>query len=193
MKLEAQVVTAQPVYTIGHSTRTIGEFLALLQAGNVELIIDVRSVPRSKTNPQFNRDTMPQALAPWKIVCAPMPELGGLRGKSCHVLPGVNGYWNNASFHNYADYALSGEFDRGLSQLLDLSRDRRSAVMCAEAVWWRCHRRIVADYLLHRGRSVFHLMGRAAVIPAVMNKAAIEMGGALVYPAQRSIGIETDG
>jgi len=171
------------VHTIGHSTRTISAFVELLRAGNVELVADIRSVPRSRTNPQFNLDTLPETLASWQIGHTIIPELGGLRKKSKIVSPDVNGFWNNRSFHNYADYALSGEFQLGLSRLLEMSRDRRCAIMCSESVWWRCHRWIVADYLLHRGRIVFHLMGSARVEPAKLNAAATESGDALVYPA----------
>jgi Protein of unknown function, DUF488 len=174
-----------PVYTIGHSTRTVLEFIGLLRIGNVELVVDIRSVPRSRTNPQFNLDVLPEALASWQIGYTHITELGGLRGKSKTVSPEVNGFWNNQSFHNYADYALSGEFRLGLSRLLQLSQHRRCSIMCSEAVWWRCHRRIVADYLLYRGTTVFHLMGRTRVELAKLNEAAIESGDVLVYPVSR--------
>ena len=105
-----------------------------------------------------------------------------MRGKSKTVSVEVNGFWNNQSFHNYADYALSGEFHIGLSRLLELGQDRRCSIMCSEAVWWRCHRRIVADYLLCRGRTVFHLMGRLRADPAKLNEAAIESGDVIIYP-----------
>lgn len=95
----------------------------------------------------------------------------------------LNGYWENQSFHNYADYALSDEFEHGLDELLTVSAERRTAIMCAEAVWWRCHRRIVADYLLLRGRSVIHLMGQGRPEPAKMTPSAQERDGKLVYPA----------
>lgn len=171
------------IFTIGHSTRTIPEFVELLRVGDVELVVDIRSMPRSRTNPQFNLDALPETLASWQIGHTVIPELGGLRKKSKTISPDVNGFWNNKSFHNYADYALSSEFHLGLSRLLEVSRDRRCAIMCSEAVWWRCHRWIVADYLLHRGRIVFHLMGRARIEPAKLNAAAMESGDALVYPA----------
>ena len=176
-----------PVYTVGHSTRTVAEFVALLQAGNVQLVVDIRSFPRSRTNPQFNLDALPDALAPWQLDSASLPQLGGRRGKSHSVPPDVNGFWINASFHNYADYALSAEFNQGFKSLESLSQERSCAIMCSEALWWRCHRRIVADYLLYRGYPVFHLMGKADVKPAAINGAAIARGGALVYPAQKSV------
>lgn len=179
---QRRLARPEPVYTIGHSTRTVDEFVELLRIGNVELVVDIRSVPRSRTNPQFNLDVLPETLASWQIGHTQIKELGGLRGKSKTVSVEVNGFWNNQSFHNYADYALSDEFRLGLSRLLELSQDRRCSIMCSEAVWWRCHRRIVADYLLCRGRTVFHLISRLRVDPAKLNEAAIESGDAIVYP-----------
>jgi uncharacterized protein (DUF488 family) len=172
-----------PIHTIGHSTRTIPELVDLLRVGNVELVVDIRSVPRSRTNPQFNLETFPGALAPWQIGYRHIRELGGLRGRSKSVPPEVNGFWTNPSFHNFADYALSDAFHAGLSNLLELSETKRCAIMCSEAVWWRCHRRIVADYLLIAGRAVFHLMGTARVEPAALTQAAKPQDDALVYSA----------
>lgn len=172
-----------PVYTIGHSTRSIVEFVELLKAGRVELVIDIRSTPLSRTNPQFNLDALPEALSAWQIGHVRIAELGGRRKKSKAVSPEINGFWTNQNFHNYADYALSDEFRVGFSRLTELSRERRCAVMCSEAVWWRCHRRFVADYLLHDGRDVFHLMGAARVDAAKMNPAARADGASLMYPA----------
>jgi uncharacterized protein (DUF488 family) len=172
-----------PIHTIGHSTRTIEEFVDLLRIGNVELVVDIRSAPRSRTNPQFNLDTLPEALVPWQIGYRHIRELGGLRGRSKSIPPEVNGFWTNPSFHNFADYALSDAFRAGLSNLLELSETKRCAIMCSEAVWWRCHRRIVADYLLIAGRTVFHLMGAGRVEPAALTQGAQPRGGALVYPA----------
>ena len=111
-----------------------------------------------------------------------MANLGGLRGRSHEVPPEVNAFWDNQSFHNYADYALSDDFAAGLEELLELGAGRRCAIMCAEAVWWRCHRRIIADYLLARGRGVFHLMGSNRVDPARLTPAATLADGAITYP-----------
>ncbi len=172
-----------PIYTIGHSTRSIADFVELLKVGRVELVVDIRSIARSRTNPQYNLDTLPTSLAAYQIGHAQILELGGLRKKSTTVAPEVNGFWLNRSFHNYADYALSGEFRAGLHRLLELAAGRRSAIMCAEAVWWRCHRRIVADYLLHESREVFHLMDPSRAEPARMNEAARVAADGLVYPA----------
>jgi uncharacterized protein (DUF488 family) len=177
------------VYTIGHSTRSIVEFVELLRQGRVELVVDIRSIPRSRANPQFNLDALPEALSVWQIGHTRIEELGGRRNKSKTVPPEVNGFWTNQSFHNYADYALSDEFHIGLLRLTELSRERRCAIMCSEAVWWRCHRRFVADHLLYKGRDVFHLMRAARVDAARINPAARADGTSLVYPALEAAGL----
>jgi uncharacterized protein (DUF488 family) len=173
-----------PIFTIGHSTRTIEDFVALLRAGEVATVVDIRSVPRSRTNPQFNPDSLAEALAPFQIAHARIAALGGLRKRSPEVQPEANGFWSNRSFHNYADYALSAEFRAGLAELEALAGERRCAIMCAEAVWWRCHRRIVADYLLSEGLEVFHLMGEGRVEPAKMTPGAVAAADGLRYPAR---------
>lgn len=175
-----------PIFTIGHSTRTIAEFARLLHAGGVQQVVDIRSVPRSRTNPQYNLDTLPGELAPFQIAHMQIPALGGLRKRSAEVPPEVNGFWINSSFQNYADYALSQAFRDGLAELMDIATKRRTAIMCAEAVWWRCHRRIVADYLIRAGRSVCHLMGEQDVVPAKMTEAAVEASDGLHYPASNA-------
>jgi uncharacterized protein (DUF488 family) len=173
---------AGQIYTIGHSTRTIDAFVELLQAGGVRRVIDVRSIPRARTNPQYNLDVLGEVLGGWQIGYSLIPELGGRRGLQRTVGPEVNGFWKNQSFHNYADYAMSGEFHTGLEQLLDSSREMPCAIMCAEAVWWRCHRRIIADYLLIEGRPVQHLMGKDRIDPARLTPAARPDHGVLAYP-----------
>jgi uncharacterized protein (DUF488 family) len=172
-----------PLHTIGHSTRSIPEFVNLLRVGEVELVVDIRSVPRSRRNPAYNLDNLPGALADFRIAHRRIEELGGLRGRSRLISPEVNAFWKNRSFHNYADYALSDAFRSGLDSLVTLAAARRVAIMCAEAVWWRCHRRIVADYLLHQGWTVLHLMGPARAVEATMTPAARPGRGGLVYPA----------
>ena len=175
-----------PFYTIGHSTRSIEEFVALLHAAEVTLVVDIRTIPKSRTNPQYNEDVLPGHLVPFKIEYARIEELGGLRSKSKEVEPVLNGFWNNQSFHNYADYALTQPFLDGLAQLIQLGRQQRCAVMCSEAVWWRCHRRIVADHLLARDESVFHLMGKDKIAPAQLTEGAkIEAKTVVVYPAKK--------
>jgi uncharacterized protein (DUF488 family) len=172
-----------PVFTIGHSTRSIPEFVDLLRTGPVDLIVDVRTVPKSRRNPQYNEDVLGEELAPYQLGYTRIAGLGGLRGKSRAVPPELNGFWKNQSFHNYADYALSPEFAAALDELLALSLDRRCAIMCAEAVWWRCHRRIIADYLLERGRTVLHLMGEGRAEAAHLTSGAKPEDGRIIYPA----------
>jgi hypothetical protein len=116
-----------------------------------------------------------------------MVELGGLRGRRPVPTP-VNGFWQNESFHNYADYAMSGEFRAGLRKLRELGHARRCAVMCAEAVWWRCHRRIIADYLIAAGETVIHILAKGRTEPAHMTEAAVRFpNGALAYPRASTI------
>ncbi len=174
---------AHAFYTIGHSTRPIAEFVDLLRLAEVGIVADVRTLPRSRTNPQYNGDALPGALAQLQIAYEHMPTLGGLR-KAQDVAPEINAFWRVQSFHNFADYALSEPFRRGLARLRALGRERRCAIMCAEAVWWRCHRRIIADYLLAAGESVFHLLGTDRIEPAHATPAARpQPDGSLIYPA----------
>jgi uncharacterized protein (DUF488 family) len=179
-----------PFYTIGHGTRPLHQFVELLNNVAVTLVVDVRSVPRSRTNPQYNRDTLPRSLARFEIGYEHIASLGGLRGRTREVPPQLNAFWENASFHNYADYALCDQFLEGLSLLRQLGHERHCAIMCAETLWWRCHRRIITDYLLAAGESVFHILGPDHVEEAHVTAAARpQSDGRLFYapeaPAQR--------
>ena len=176
---------ANPFYTIGHGTRPIGDFIDLIRSVEVTLVADVRTVPRSRTNPQFNRDALPGSLKARGIAYEHSASLGGLRRRDRDVPVDVNAYWQNESFHNYADYAMSEGFRTGLAHLRDLGRDRSCAIMCAETLWWRCHRRIIADYLLAAAEAVFHVLGPGHVETASMNEAARRQAlGWLIYPAE---------
>lgn len=175
-----------PFFTVGHSTRTIEEFVALLRAGGVGMVVDVRTVPRSRTNPQYNEDALGAALAEYQIGHRRIAALGGLRKRAREVPPETNGWWSNRSFHNYADHALSDDFRRRLDELVALGRERPLAVMCSEAVWWRCHRRLIADWLIAGGEQVFHLMGEDRVEPARLSEGARVADGAVTYPAAGS-------
>ena len=177
---------AHPVYTVGHSTRSIEEFVEILRLGNVQRLVDVRSIPRSRTNPQYNLDVLPATLSAWQIRHTIIPELGGRRSRQKEVSPEINAWWRNRSFHNYADYAMSGEFRAGLDRLIELSLEAPCAIMCSEAVWWRCHRRIIADYLLMQGRVVLHLMGNERIERASSTPAVEVAGDVLVYPARET-------
>jgi uncharacterized protein (DUF488 family) len=172
------------VFTIGHSTRTIAAFGALLGEAEVRVVVDVRSIPRSRTNPQFNIDSLPGSLAGFGVGYRHMPDLGGRRHRPRGAPPSPNSFWRNESFRSYADYAGTEEFSAGLDRLRDLAHRSRCAVMCSEALWWRCHRRIISDYLLAQGVEVLHIMGPGKIEPAVLTPNARRLaGGALVYPA----------
>lgn len=172
-----------PIFTVGHSTRPIPEFADLLRPAGVSLVVDVRTIARSRRNPQYNEDVLGSKLGEYQIGYMRIPGLGGLRKRSAEVPRTVNAFWHNDSFHNYADYAHSGEFAGALGELLDLGLSQRCAIMCAEAVWWRCHRRIIADYLLAEGRSVLHLMGAGRADPAQLTPGARISGSKVLYPA----------
>lgn len=168
-------------YTIGHSTRSVSDLIALLQTAGVKLLADVRAIPRSRTNPQFNIDALPPELAANGIGYEHFPELGGRRGRALADSP--NDFWDNASFRNYADYAGTEAFRTGLERLRDLGQQQCAAIMCAEAVWWRCHRRIIADYLISAGETVFHILGPGKTEPAKLTPAARKTpDGTLTYP-----------
>jgi|SRR5665213_4409614 len=172
------------IFTIGHSTRSIDEFLALLQQVGVDLLVDVRSIPRSRTNPQFNADALPGPLGDVGIHYRHLPALGGLRHRKKGATPSLNTFWRVVAFRNYADYAETDAFRTGLNELRALSRDNCCAIMCAEAVWWRCHRRIITDYLLAQGVRVMHIMGRGKIDSAKLTSGAHMLpNGTLVYPA----------
>jgi uncharacterized protein (DUF488 family) len=173
-----------PFFTIGHSTRSLEEFMALLREAGVKVLVDVRTVPRSRANPQFNPDTLAPALAREGIGYGHVASLGGLRKASRAVAPEVNGFWENRSFHNYADYAMGEAFRAGLEHLRALGHAAPCAVMCAEAVWCRCHRRIIADYLIAAGETVLHILGPGHVVPATLTPAArVDRAGCVTYPA----------
>lgn len=171
------------IYTIGHSTRTLDEFVALLKESGIETVVDIRSAPSSRRFPHFDGDALAQSLAAHRIRYEYLPELGGHRKIDKHTAPDVNAFWTNRSFHNYADYAMSGEFSDGLKRLIAIGRASRTAIMCAEAVWWRCHRRIVADYLIDAGVPVRHILGPGQIKDAEMTASARHCGSALRYAA----------
>jgi uncharacterized protein (DUF488 family) len=180
---QSGLTMVHPFYTIGHGTRPVAEFANLLHDADITLVADVRSVPRSRANPQYNRESLPQSLAAFDIGYEHVAALGGLRSRNREVPPEVNAFWRNESFHNYADYAMSDGFRAGLARLRELSREYCCAVMCAETLWWRCHRRIIADYLLAAGDAVFHILGPGHIEPARMNGAALPLrSGVLSYP-----------
>jgi len=175
----------QTVYTIGHSTRSAEELIALLREAGVDLLIDVRTVPRSRFNPQFNADVFPRTLAAAGIGYRHMAALGGLRHRPKGAPPSPNGMWENEAFQAYADYALTPPFRVALDQLCGLANERCCAIMCAEAVWWRCHRRIITDYLLARGVAVRHILGEGKSESASLTPGGEpQPDGTILYPGE---------
>ena len=173
-----------PFFTIGHSNRSVEAFVELLRSADIGLVADIRKVPMSRAHPQFSKRALCKALAAFQIAYEHVAALGGLRGKTRDLSADINGFWTNESFHNYADYALSDGFRAGIEHLLELGRKRHCAIMCSEAVWWRCHRRIVTDYLIAQGETVLHIMGQGRLQPGSLTPGAvIQPGGTVVYPA----------
>lgn len=171
-----------PFHTVGHSDRSIEEFIALLQSADIGHVVDVRRLPGSRKHPQFDEDALRESLDAAGIRFDRIADLGGRRPISKDVPFDVNAFWQNRSFHNYADHALSDEFRTGMDELVGFGHELRTSVMCSEAVWWRCHRRIIADHLLARGEEVFHLMGGGRSQPAAVTSGALVDGGRVVYP-----------
>lgn len=175
----------ETIFTIGHSTRTIEEFAGLLEEYAVESVIDVRRLPGSRRFPQFNADALGAALGERGVAFSRLEGLTGRRPVSREVPFEVNAWWQNRSFHNYADHALGQEFAEALKELRRAAAARPTAVMCSEAVWWRCHRRIIADHLLAAGNGVRHIMGAGQVQPAELSLGAmIGPDREVIYPAE---------
>lgn len=167
------------VLTIGHSTLPLAEFIAVLQAHGITLLADVRTVPRSRHNPQFNRDTLPVSLQSAAIGYVHLPGLGGWRQPQPDS---PNQGWRSPGFRGFADYMQTPEFARHLAALIELAHKKRLALMCAETVPWRCHRSLIADALVVRGISVAHIMGRESPRPHRLNPMARVAGTKITYP-----------
>lgn len=173
----------RPVFTIGHSTRPIEEFIGLLRANGVERLIDIRTIPKSRHNPQFNSDALARALKSAGIDYVHLKELGGLR----HARPdSPNMAWRNASFRGYADYMQTEDFQKALERAIRLTDERPAALMCAEAVPWRCHRSLVADALVARGIEALEIVGHSAPKPHKLTPFARVAGPQVTYPAEES-------
>lgn len=171
----------QAVLTVGHSTRELAEFIRLLQAHGVSKIADIRTVPRSRHNPQFNQETLPDALKTAGIGYVHLPGLGGLRHARSDS-PDMA--WRNASFRGFADYMQTDEFEKNIESLTDLAKQEHIALMCAEAVPWRCHRSLVADALTVRGIAVEHIISSAHRQPHTLTSWARVKGKHISYPAE---------
>lgn len=168
------------IFTIGHSTRTFAEFVELLRAHGVEEVVDVRSIPRSRHNPQFNEEVLMRALKREQVRYQHLDKLGGLRRTT---KSSVNLGWRNASFRGYADYMATPEFAEGLEELMGIARLRKTAIMCAEAVPWRCHRSLIADALSKKGWLVQDIMSPTSATKHRLTPFLKVRKGRLVYPA----------
>ncbi len=169
------------IFTIGHSTRSIDDFAAILLSHGVDLVVDVRTIPRSRHNPQYNSDALAAALHNHGIGYRHMPELGGLRHAK---KDSVNAGWHNASFRGFADYMQTGEFRKGLEDLVAAAGTATAAIMCAEAVPWRCHRSLIADALLVRGITVREIMSAKSVREHTLTPWAAVDGENVTYPGK---------
>ncbi|HEX5412524.1 MAG TPA: DUF488 domain-containing protein [Terriglobia bacterium] len=167
------------IYTIGHSTRALPAFLELLLGLGIKQLSDVRTIPRSRKNPQYNAETLPHALREVRIRYAHLAALGGLRRAA---RDSVNTGWRNASFRGFADYMRGAEFGKGLEQLIRLGSARPTAIMCAEAVPWRCHRSLIADALVVRGIRVRHILSASQVREHTLTSFAEVQEGRISYP-----------
>jgi uncharacterized protein (DUF488 family) len=168
------------IYTVGHSTRTVEEFIGLLKSFGIDLVADIRTMPKSRHNPQFHIDQLAGSLASAGIEYRHLPGLGGLRRAT---KDSINTGWRNASFRGYADYMSTPPFQAAVAELIALAAQHVTVIMCAEAVFWRCHRTLVADALLVRGIDVQHIMGAGKLTPATMTSFAKPDGTQITYPS----------
>lgn len=168
------------VFTIGHSTHTWKDFLELLRTHGVKRVIDVRSIPRSRYNPQFNREVLSAKLRSARLGYVHLRKLGGLR-HARRDSPNMG--WRNTAFRGFADYMQTSDFEAGLERLIKLAKQKRSAVMCAEALPWRCHRSLIADALVIRGIRVVDIVGEKRSQPHVLTSFARVRGSCIIYPS----------
>jgi uncharacterized protein (DUF488 family) len=171
--------TSEVVYTIGHSTRTLEEFVELLKTYSINLLVDVRTVPRSRHNPQFNKETLPASLKQDGIRYIHMPEIGGLRHPK---RDSINLAWENSGFRGYADYMQTQEFTDNLLKIVALARENCLALMCAEALPWRCHRNLLSDALVVHHVKVEHIIGKDSTINHQLTEFAQIEGTKITYP-----------
>lgn len=171
------------VWTIGHSDRSLEEFVDLLRQNGIDEVVDVRRLPGSRRHPQFDQDALRESLAQAGIDYRRIESLTGRRNVSREVPLERNAWWDNRSFHNYADHALGAEFATGLGEVVRLAEDRRVALLCSEAVWWRCHRRIIADHLIAAGHPVRHILASGHSPDAGLSTGAVVDGATVTYPA----------
>jgi uncharacterized protein (DUF488 family) len=177
---EVSAFTKQPacIWTVGHSTRSAEDFNEILTSHHIEALIDVRSFPGSRRYPQFNKQQLATSLPADGIAYFHLPELGGRRQARNDS---VNSAWQNKSFRGYADHMGSKEFQQGIERLLEIASEKRTAVMCAEALWWRCHRSLISDFLKARGGEVIHILDATHQQEHPFTSAARIVDGELTY------------
>jgi uncharacterized protein (DUF488 family) len=173
------------VLTIGHSNHPLGRFLALLARHEVEALADIRRFPGSRKHPQFNRDGLGSALERAGIDYHWLEALGGRRLKRREESPNLG--LENRGFRNYADYMLTHEFREGVEKLPEVARQKRTAIMCAEGLFWQCHRRLVSDFLAANGVTVQHVMPTGELQPHKLTGGAVIEGGRVTYPGEKSL------
>jgi uncharacterized protein (DUF488 family) len=173
------------IWTIGHSTRTMDEFVAVLKAYGIETVVDVRTVPRSRKNPQFNKDELERGMPDSGIEYVHAKDLGGLRKPSKESL---NAGWQNESFRGFADYMQTPEFTDALARLMELAAEKRAAIMCAELLPWRCHRSLIADALLTRGFEIAEIFDEHKSQPHKLTPFAVVEGEQITYPPEKATG-----
>lgn len=185
--------SSAPVFTIGHSSRPLDDFLALLAESAVACVVDVRRLPGSRAFPQYDAPALEQSLAQRGMAFWYLPSLCGRR--SAGEVEGLprDDFWTHPSFARYAAWARGGVFRRGLDELIARAADTRCVVMCSEAVWWRCHRRIITDHLLARGIEVRHIMGPGKVVPASLTRGATVRDNDVVYAGADATGPDESG
>lgn len=171
------------IFTVGHSTRPIEEFIALLQAHGIEQVVDVRSIPKSRHNPQFNGPDLKESLKKARIRYKLLKKLGGLRHTT---KDSVNLGWRNASFRGYADYMASEGFEQGLQELVEIASARKTAIMCAEAVPWRCHRSLIGDALTKKKWAVYDIISWASAPKHRLTPFLKVKKGQIIYPALKT-------
>lgn len=183
------MTTTTTIWTIGHSTHSFQEFVAILKSFGIEALVDVRTVPRSRHNPQFNKDELERTLPEVGIEYAHTKDLGGLRHP---VKDSINTAWRNDSFRGYADYMQTPAFDQALTRLVDYASTKRTAIVCAEAVPWRCHRSLIADALLARGIQAIEIMGESKSHPHKLTPFASVQGSQVQYPGNAEQGTKAE-
>ena len=175
------------LFTIGHSTHSPERFLALLAQHGIDMLVDIRHFPGSRKFPQFNQDELASALQKVGIEYHWLEALGGRRGKRQDGPSTTNLGLHNTGFRNYADYMLTPEFQEGVQKLLEIARRRHTALMCAEGLFWRCHRRLVSDFLAANGVTMQHIMPNGELRPHTLTPAAVIVDGKVTYPGEKSL------